>query len=236
MDKIKFKSKSSKGKGFYIALSICLIAIGVATWTTYSSVSNFVKTKNENSSKSFDRVEEILPPEITEKPAGNTLTGVIEEKDNVEENEVKATDAKESEETNLLFVYPVGKEVLKPFSDNNLLYSKTFKDWRTHNGIDFLAEQGEKVRAITNGVVKDIYDDPSLGMTMVIEHDGGFIAYYSGLGNTTLIEKDAQVSSGQEIASINDVPCEICDDTHLHLSIQQDDRWINPMDILENAK
>lgn len=45
------KHKPSGGKGFYIALGVCLIAIGVASWTTYDSVVKF--TEEESSSSSY---------------------------------------------------------------------------------------------------------------------------------------------------------------------------------------
>ena len=36
------KRKTAKNsKGFYIALSLCLVAVGVAAWTTFDSVNNF---------------------------------------------------------------------------------------------------------------------------------------------------------------------------------------------------
>ncbi len=232
MDKARFKSgTSNKGRSFYIVLSICLIAIGAATWTTYNSVMDFVKGEDSN------KMSEIQENITQEKPAGNTLSGIVE---NTSESapeikeEIKSTVKKETKET--LFVYPSSKEVLKVYSESNPLYSKTFKDWRVHNGIDFLSDQGSKVKAITDGKVVDIYDDPSWGMTMVIDHNPGFTAFYSGLGDTTLVNKDDSVSVGQEIASINDVPCEICDEPHLHLSIRRDNQWVDPMEVLENAK
>lgn len=35
------KPKKDNSRGFYIALGVCLIAIGVAAWTTYDSVVNY---------------------------------------------------------------------------------------------------------------------------------------------------------------------------------------------------
>ena len=39
---MKFDGKHGKNtKGFYLALGICLLAVGIAAWTTYDSVVNF---------------------------------------------------------------------------------------------------------------------------------------------------------------------------------------------------
>ncbi len=105
-------------------------------------------------------------------------------------------------------------------------------DWRVHEGIDLAAEQGSKVKSITNGKVKEIYNDSLYGTTMVIEHEGSFVAYYSGLGETTLVNANDAVEAGQEIASINDIPCEAADGYHLHLAIKKDGKFINPKEIL----
>ena len=37
------KPKNRGGKGFYLALGVCLIAVGVASWTTYESVTGFLE-------------------------------------------------------------------------------------------------------------------------------------------------------------------------------------------------
>ncbi|HCW80164.1 MAG TPA: hypothetical protein DG942_03535, partial [Ruminococcaceae bacterium] len=39
------KKSGKRNKGFYIALGVCLIAVGAAAWTTYSSVSNYTSPK-----------------------------------------------------------------------------------------------------------------------------------------------------------------------------------------------
>ena len=73
-------------------------------------------------------------------------------------------------------VYPVGGNVLKEFSGEAPVYSVTLDDWRVHEGVDFAAEKGAVVKAFTGGQVKEIYDDPMLGKTMVISHSGGYEA------------------------------------------------------------
>ena len=63
------KNHSSGGasKGFYIALGVCLIAIGVAAWTTYDSVINYATPEEEPSSS-----------QTTAYPANEAVSGVLE--------------------------------------------------------------------------------------------------------------------------------------------------------------
>lgn len=244
MKRSRFEKRNNKilgGKGFYIALVVCLVAIGVSAWTTYNNVVEFISPGGEQTSSAEPKQETQLS-EIEEN-TGAFFSGVAQETQSPEP--IVATEAspqkadpndaasEPAREPDSLIVYPVGKEVVKGFSDANPVYSKTFQDWRVHNGTDFASQIGNTVRAMTSGTVKDIYDDPALGMTVVIEHDSGLTAYYSGLGDTTLVQKDQAVSAGDEIGSINDVPCEIGDGAHLHLGIKKDGQWVDPMDILE---
>ena len=48
----KNHSSGRSSKGFYIALGVCLIAIGVAAWTTYDSVINYATPEEDVPSSS----------------------------------------------------------------------------------------------------------------------------------------------------------------------------------------
>ena len=87
---------------------------------------------------------------------------------------------------------------------------------------------------MNSGIVTDIFNSPALGMTVVIEHDQGFVSYYSGLGDTVMVKKDDRVTAGQDIGSINDIPSEINDGPHLHLEIKKDGTLVDPMSILKS--
>ena len=231
-------TKKKKGKSFYIALGICLVAIGAATFTTYKNTVK-IDTNDDN----MDYVQQESYQKQSKPSKGNDENYKVyqedfsqDQEDNASKANVDKVKAKEDIEVKAqkagLIVFPAGQNIQKEYSGDNPVYSKTFSDWRIHNGTDFAAEKGSKVVAITDGVVKNVFEDPLLGMTIEIEHDGGFTAFYSGLGNTTLVNKDDKVESGQDIGSINDIPGEIADEPHLHLSIKRDVKTINPVELL----
>ena len=234
----KEKNKK-KGAHFYAALGICILAVGVAAYTTYDSINRFagsdddvITSKTQQRYKVQNNADEKDTKNASNKAKKNLdeTTSKIKNQPNSDSSspEVISTNA----ESSGVIVYPTSKNIVKDFSGENPVFSKTLNDWRVHKGIDLAAEQGSKIKAITNGTVKEIYNDALYGTTMVIEHDGGFCAYYSGLGETTLVNVDDKVEAGQEIASINGVPCESADGYHLHLSIKKDDKFINPAEIL----
>jgi murein DD-endopeptidase MepM/ murein hydrolase activator NlpD len=244
--------KSRKGKSFYIALFICLVAISAAAWSTYESVKDFIispksesethnlskpapkgnnKDMSKNSilegnqeEKTIHRDRKLIPYANEKKPAEN-ISSPNESSDDIQ--------PVSAEKSDLLIVYPTGNNVLKEFSDSKPVYSKTMSDWRTHDGADFKAGEGSIIKSITGGTVKDVYNDSSYGTTIVIEHDPKFTAYYSGLGETTLVQKGQRVKSGQDIGSVNKVPCEITEEPHLHLMIYKDEKFIDPLLVLD---
>ena len=240
MNNIRFEDqngkKTNKRKRFYIALGVCLIAIGVAAFATYDSVKKFMEQDENNYSSETGKFPQQIPKE--EKPQ-NDAKGFFGQDNPKSSVNLEGSKRKEEEkvvETEVqasgVIVYPAGQNILKKYSGENPIFSKTFNDWRIHNGTDFAFEQGEKVKSITDGVVKEVFDDPLLGMTIVIDHAGDFTAFYSGLGNTTMVNIGDKVEVGQEIGSINDIPSEVADGYHLHLSIKKDGKFIDPIEVL----
>src|SRR5699024_5051625 len=57
------------------------------------------------------------------------------------------------------FVPPVSGQTLAGFSGDELVYSETLGDWRTHNGIDLAADAGDEVRCARAGTVSAVYED-----------------------------------------------------------------------------
>lgn len=229
------KKKKKKGAHFYTAVAICILAVGVAGYTTYDSIKRFAGPDEDTLvSKTQQRyqVQTTIDPSDDDISSSsydyNTVMNSFDSKHN---DDVRTQETAATVEAATI-IYPTSKDIIKGYSGDTPVFSKTLNDWRVHNGIDLAAEQGSKIKAITNGKVADIFNDELLGTTMVIEHDGGFTAFYSGLGETTLVNAGDTVESGQEIASINDIPCEAADGYHLHLSIKKDDKFIDPVEIL----
>lgn len=252
------KHKPSGGKGFYIALGVCLIAIGVASWTTYDSVVKF--TEEESSSSSYTQSTqqtqnnvEGVPISSSEEPESSSES-VQEEKEvsaqpekepeivvsNTEPSEPTAvkpestpeTSSESTEPENVVYSFPVGNTVTKNFSGENPIFSETMQDWRVHSGVDLGANNGDAIAAIAAGKVIKSYKDDLYGNVLVIEHAGGITAYYCGLGDTLLVKEGAEVTAGQKIGSVSTVPCESAERPHLHLELKKDDKFVDPLTIL----
>lgn len=238
-------SKSKRNRNFYIALTLCVAAVSAAGWSTYQSVKNFLspvgvnsKAKNTDSPKSEKHKQSLAAEnksvlEKNDAPINNSAES--RGKANIASIGTEETKAVSAEAGNNLIIYPSTKNVTKEFSGDNPVYSKTFSDWRAHQGTDFRAEEGSMIKAITDGTVKDITNDSVYGTTVIIEHTPGFIAYYCGLGENTVVKPGQELKAGDDIGCIKNVPCEILDEPHLHLMIQKDNKFIDPILILDST-
>ena len=87
----------------------------------------------------------------------------------------------EPKKVELHFIAPIQGEIMKDFSDTNLVYSETLKEWTVHLGIDIKAEKGSAVTASEAGKIESIKNDPRYGTTITISHENGFKTIYSNL-------------------------------------------------------
>ena len=219
-------------KGFITALSICLVAIGAALWTTVNNVNSYLNpeiatyresdTDKSSSSKTSSTVSYIVEEEETQVNA--TVSGVKDDKKNE-----KKTDK-------VVFTsQPINnKQIIADYSEVPV-YNATLGDYRAHTGIDYDAEVDDKVRAMGSGVVKDIYYDDMLGTVVVIEHSNSVESYYCGLAQTTFVQMGEVVSAGDFVGTVYAIPCETADPSHVHVAVKEKGKWVNPKKFMKTT-
>ena len=147
------------------------------------------------------------------------------------EGEVKET-AAEAYEVSPQFARVVeGHDVSKAYSAN-LIYNEVMKDYRTHNGIDIIASEGENVFASANGKVKGVYEDLLLGNVIEIEH-GEYVFYYCGLSEVKNVNPGDVVTAGNIIGTVGKIPLESSDNTHVHLEVKKNGLYVDPTDLIK---
>ena len=152
----------------------------------------------------------------------------VEEKTsiNINDDNVENTSV---EQIVLKFERPVEGEVLKDYSDENLVYSNTLNEWCTHLGIDYRAEKTSIVKSAEDGIIKSIKNDPRYGLTVVVKHENGFETMYANLLSTEFITVGEKVVKGQTIATVgNTATFEAAEETHLHFEMFKDGKNVNP--------
>ena len=117
---------------------------------------------------------------------------------------------------------------------DKLLYSKTLGDWRTHSGIDIAGNTGDKVYAAYDGTVKDIYNDPKYGITIVLDHQNNFKTIYSNLLSDNVVSVGQKVKQGDVISGIGETAMfEVSDEPHLHFEVSDNDKLLNPAEFFK---
>ena len=214
-----------KARGFYLVLAFCLVAIGVAAWTAWAGAKTPNTAESEPNSSNISSVDENdtdqVQQEVESEPYSSEET--TSNKEEIIPEDVVAEN----------FVYPLSGNVMKVFSSENLIYSKTFGDLRLHIGLDLECEPGSAVNACGNGVVVAIVEDPMLGKYVEVDHGNGIVARYCGLSAKLSVKEGNIVSAGTKLGLIGEIPSECSDETHLHLEFYKDEVPVNPEVIIE---
>ncbi len=229
---IKFLS----GKNFYIILAICLIAVGVAGWSVFDTISNIDDTGDNQSyienTPSYN--EPVIPENIPEDvPEENTIP------DSPAQNEVSDVPYSEPEEPTPAnpvaesFISPIEGTVLKRYDDIALQYSATYGDMRIHLGLDIKAAADTDVVSCGSGTVIKVYDDNLLGRVVEIDHGNGITVKYCGLADNVTVSVGDTVNQNEKLATLSGVPSECADEMHLHIEATKDGKSADPVKILK---
>jgi murein DD-endopeptidase MepM/ murein hydrolase activator NlpD len=235
------KRRSKKERvGFYTALSICIVAVGMAAYSTYTSLSG-VFGDNESESLAVNNivtgVEETekktsAPTETVEKPTETEMKSTETEFIETEPKQTKtALQTMTSVKTSLS--YPLDKrKVIKEYSEESV-YNKTLNQWQAHTGVDFACDKGDNVYSMGDGEVRRIYNDDLLGKTIVVE-SSDYTAYYSGMSGNVKVEKGSTVKEGDVLGTAGTVPCEELEENHIHIAVKVNGQFTDVLSLINN--
>lgn len=174
-----------------------------------------VKTVKENNKENSKKIENTTLGETK-----NTKTDTSK-KDEKKAEEVKIVP--------LSFSKPLDGKIIKPYSMDTVVYSKTLELWKTHDGIDIAGNIGDSVKSIERGTIKKIYDDSFYGRVIIIDHGQGYESMYGNLQEEVLVKEKQSVKKGQSIAKIGNTAIgEIKDESHIHFQLFKDSKSIDP--------
>ena len=138
-----------------------------------------------------------------------------------------------TEKRTLKTMSPVEGAPIFGYSMEALSYNQTTRDWRVHNGIDLAAEEGAPVMAAADGEVYTVYEDDTLGHTVVIRHNDGYTTCYSSLSEAVTVKPGDQVSLGHTIGYAADSAIvESSLGSHVHFSVTHYDEPMDPEEFL----
>ena len=228
---------SLTGTGLYIALFLGLTALAVAGyWMLLPSPAEKTPAGVTEPPVTAPIAAEPVEPEVPEiKPEepAEPVQSAVEIK--VPEKEPEETAEPVTPVAPRLIVSPLSGETVAAFSMEELAYSETLADWRTHDGIDIKADAGTQVLAASSGTVLSVADDDLMGTTVVISHDGGYETTYSNLQSVPTVAPEQYVSAGQVIGAVGETSLAEAGMTpHLHFSVTKDGAAIDPQEFLKS--
>ena len=219
------------GIGFYGTLAVCLLVVGVCGWVLLQDredpVPQQAVTPQVPVSQPVEMPEVRLPAVETLEPAPVP----VPPKETKELPEVEVDHTPVAAEAPRLVVAPLRGDVLTAFSMEELVYSPTLGDWRTHNGIDIAANTGCSVQAVADGVIDETGKD-AMGEYVIISHAAGFITKYMGLENIENLTVGKEIKSGEVIGTSGKCTGENVTDPHIHFEMSKDGVLVNPTDYL----
>lgn len=226
-----------RAKGFYLALAACVLAAAVSSaWAIRSITKNLIG--GEQSAPQEEQQWELpetpvqnpakdVPVEPTAPPASSSASsGSASASGSQQPRSTPAAPTEPPASPAPAFVPPVSGQTLAGFSGDELVYSETLGDWRTHNGIDLAANTGDRVRCARAGTVSAVYEDGLWGRVVDVTADGVTFRY-TGLDEVE-VSVQQQVAMGDTLGTVGECVAEAALPSHLHLEVLKDGAWVDP--------
>ncbi|MBQ2931319.1 MAG: M23 family metallopeptidase [Clostridia bacterium] len=224
-------------RGFYIAVCSVVAVVGFSVYSAKlradmdKQVVSFEAAPPEET-ESLEEVEVIdVDNAASDTDPGETVTGFEKVPEVVET--VAGAKAK-AEEAKFVMDLPCKGGVIAECSIDELVYSETMKDWRTHNGIDIAAKVGDQVNAAEAGIVSKVFKDELLGVVVTIDHGNGILSTYANLQDADFIKVGTKVKKGDIIGGVGE--CGALEknlEPHLHFEISVDGNVKDPKEFLK---
>ena len=239
-----------EGKGFYIALFLCVAAIGISGYylftglfpqsagttppETLTAVSGQAEMEREGGfpsamqspsedTEAEEAGQETAAEETAGAASGETGTAPPQLPDPPDEEKAAST----------AYVWPVQGEVQREFSLEVFAYDDTMGDWRTHDGLDLAAEVGAPVCACAAGTVSQVREDDMMGMTVTIDHENGIQSVYANLAESVNVQEGSAVEAGTVIGTVGtSAISESASPAHLHFAMAEYGVSIDPLNYL----
>ena len=224
------------GAGFYIVLFLTIAVIGASGYFIFDTVSNNrnAQPSSENQAVLSEQPEHLTPDPVTKEDA--SVSRPAAERQTVAVSGTVEVAAKPTEEpADTTVVLPLRGETVMPFSMDELVYSETMGDWRTHNGVDIAAEEGATVVAAASGKVTSVINDYWMGSTVTIACGDHYELTYASLAHPSVSAGDS-VRAGDAIGSVSAGALqEEALGPHLHFSVTRNGVLMDPAVYLSKA-
>ena len=217
MKKINVDEKIKRTIYSVTALALCIVTL-FSFWYANKSNENFIPENDDEASQNVT---------ITQKDiqVNTPVTNVPDDRYNEITTQAPVTKSVE-------FDFPLKNSVTKSFSNDELVKNATTGDWRIHKGIDIKGASGDRINAVSDGIVTEMVDSALWGTVITVDHGNGYIAKYCGLRKGSTVKSGDELKSGDKIGLLDEIPLESDDGIHLHFELHKDGKAVSPSEYL----
>lgn len=221
------KKENKNIKALFSIICLCIIALGLIVYfsTTSGSGNDAVNehTTIEETTQVQRAVTNITEKEKTTKKKAQKTTQKTTKPTSMPQG--KNNTPYKSE-----YAYPLSESVSAGYSEE-LVYDETMGDYRAHAAVDFSGREDDKIVAINDGIVLNVYTDNMYGTVVEIDHGGKLVAKYCGLKSVS-VKKGSSVSKGGKIGTLGEIPVEGSASPHLHFETTLKGKPVNPLNVM----
>lgn len=194
-------TKSKKRVVYYLLLAACVLILAAATVLTVYFVTNGNNViDNPNTPDNPVTPDNPDNPDDPNKPTGGEAA---------------------------VFVAPVNASYTAEY---NTIYANETLGWfYRHYALDFAADEGEKVCAMTDGTVSEVSLSQETGNYILIDHGDGLVSCYRFVEPKKGLKAGDKVKAGDEIGTVAaSYGSESKDGAHLHFEVTKNGVCVDP--------
>ena len=205
-----------KKNASYIAVALCIIAVGLAVVFVLLSQDLGTADVAKNGSEQLQPANDVkdntdVTPTIDPEGESGTVNTVT------------------PEDTPITFIMPVSETTSIEYYTETMAYNSTLKRFSSHPATDFFAAEGTPVFAVYSGVVESVENSLLTGVTVTIDHGNGLKTVYNSLEDAEFISAETEVKQGDIIGYISVTNRqESSDGAHLHFEVTEYGKNVDP--------
>lgn len=210
------KNTFMKKYAFYIALAVCIIAVGAVT-----VIAALQSPANENTP--IEQAQDVNKAEDETLQDAQASASV---EPTPSPSASAAKDASSKTKAAVTLKKPLDGEIILAFSGEELIHNKTLDMWMAHNGVDLSAEKNTDVSAALAGEVESVTNDSSMGIVVTLKHSDSKTVY-AGLSACDVKEGD-KLNAGDKIGTAGTPAFEADSGAHLHFEYIVNGKYVDP--------
>lgn len=122
--------------------------------------------------------------------------------------------------------------VIRGYSAEQVVYMPSVNMWKTHEGVDFAAAEGEQVLAVSAGTILSVEETTLEGVVVTVRHNGELKSVYKSLLSASVKAGDS-IEAGDVIGVAGNMMTESSDGVHVHLEMYDGETSVDPLEYID---